>query len=274
VHTTKPKTIVITGASAGIGAEFARRLSRDGNNLVLAARRRTPLQQIAAEAESLGAPRALSVVADVSNRDEVEAIGKAAVDAFGGFDVWINNAGRGIDKSVLDLSGDDFDEIMTVNAKSALFGSQVAAAHFLASGHGHIINVSSFLGRVPLALHRSAYNAAKAALNALTANFRVELHKRNPEIHVTLFMPGMVATDFAKNAKHAPPGVGSYAGPHVQTAAQVADILADVIEHPVAEVYTNPSSSDMARRYFADVGAFEQAGGNPWQNRPATGGGR
>jgi hypothetical protein len=60
----------------------------------------------------------------------------------------------------------------------------------------------------------------------------------------------------------------------VQTTAQVADILADVLEHPVAEVYTNPASSDMALRYFADVGAFERSGGNPWQNRPPTGGGR
>jgi short-subunit dehydrogenase len=271
---TQPKTIVITGASAGIGAEFARRLARDGNTLVLAARRRPELERVITEAESLGAPRAIAVVADVSVREQVASIAHAAIDAFGGFDVWINNAGRGIDKSVLDLTGDEFDEIMAINAKSALYGSQIAAAHFLERGHGHIINVSSFLGRVPLALHRSAYNAAKAALNTLTANFRVELAKRNPAIHVTLFMPGMVATDFAKHAKHAPPGVTSYSGPHVQTTAQVADMVADVIAHPVAELYTNPGSADMARRYLEDVTAFEQAGGNPWQNRPPVGGGR
>jgi short-subunit dehydrogenase len=267
------KTIVITGASAGIGAEFARRLARDGNNLVLAARRLAELQQIAAEAESLGAPRAVAVAADVSDRAQVALVAKAAVGAFGGFDIWINNAGRGIDKSVLDLTGDEFDEIMAVNTKSALYGSQIAAEHFLERGHGHIINVSSFLGRVPLALHRSAYNAAKAALNALTANFRVELHKRNSAIHVTLLMPGMVATDFAKNSKNAPPGVTSYSGPHVQTTAQVADIVAGIIAQPIAEVYTNPASSDMARRYFDDVAAFE-AGSNPWQSRPPAGGSR
>src|SRR5262245_14588476 len=116
------KTIVITGASAGIGAEFARRLARDGNNLVLAARRLAELQQIAAEAESLGAPRAVAVAADVSDRGEVARVATAALGAFGGFDVWINNAGRGIDKSVLDLTGDEFDEIMAVNTKSALYG--------------------------------------------------------------------------------------------------------------------------------------------------------
>jgi short-subunit dehydrogenase len=268
------KTIVITGASAGIGAEFARRLARDGNNLVLAARRRPELQQIAAEAESLGAPRAVAVPADVCDRAQVAQVAKAAIDAFTGFDVWINNAGRGIDKSVLDLTGDEFDEIMAVNTKSALYGSQIAAAHFLERGRGHIINVSSFLGRAPLALHRSAYNAAKAALNALTANLRGELQKRNPAIHVTLFMPAIVATEFAKHAKHAPAGVTSYSGPNVQTTAQVADIVAEVIAHPVAEVYTNAASADMARRYFDDAEAFEQSDANPWRSRPPVGGGR
>ncbi|MGH7620549.1 MAG: SDR family NAD(P)-dependent oxidoreductase [Gemmatimonadaceae bacterium] len=269
---TQQKTIVITGASAGIGAELARRFARDHHNVVLAARRAPELEQLARELEALGAPRALPVVADVTERAQVVALAKTAIDAFGGFDVWINNAGRGIDRSVLDLTGDEFDDIMAVNAKSVLYGSQAAAEHFLERGRGHLINVSSFLGRVPLALHRSAYNAAKAAVNVLTANFRVELQKRNPAIHVTLLMPGMVSTDFAKHARNAPSTATSYAGPHVQTTAQVADIVATVIEHPVAEVYTNPSSADMARRYLEDVSAFETASGNPWQNRPPAGG--
>ena len=271
---TQQKTIVITGASAGIGAEFARRLARDRHTLVLAARRLPELRALGAEAESLGAPRAIPVVADVTSREEIVALAGMASTACGGFDVWINNAGRGIDKSVLDLTGEEFDDMMAVNAKSVLYGSQVAAEHFLERGHGHLINVSSFLGRVPMALHRSGYNAAKAAVNSLTANFRVELHKRNPNIHVTLLMPGMVSTEFAKNARHAPADARAYSGPHVQSTAQVADIAAEVIANPVAEVYTNSSSADMALRYLKDVGAFEESGGNPWQTRPPTGGGR
>src|SRR6185437_8707152 len=144
----------------------------------------------------------------------------------GGIDVWINNAGRGITKSVLDLTGDDVDDMMAVNVKSALYGMQVAAQHFLERGHGHIINVSSFLGRVPMTLPRSAYNAAKHALNALTANLRVELRARNPNVHVTLVMPGMVATDFARNTRHAPPGTGVPNGPNVQTVEEVAEVIA------------------------------------------------
>ena len=265
-----PKTIVITGASGGIGAEIARYLGARGHQLVLAARRDDELQHVAREAEAAGSPRAIAVHTDVTKRSDVEALRDAAVTTFGGFDVWINNAGRGITKSVLDLTDEDFDDVMAVNVKSALYGMQVAAAHFLERGSGHVINISSFLGRVPMALHRSAYNAAKAALNSLTANLRVELASRNPGIHVTLVMPGMVATDFARNAIGAPPGAGVYSGSHVQTVQQVAEIVGQVIETPVAEVYTNPSSAEMSRRYFADVGAFESSGGNPWSSPPSS----
>ena len=195
---TQRKTIVVTGASAGIGAGIARRLGADGHQLVLAARRPQELQTVAADAELAGAERAIAVQTDVTDRAEVEALRDAAISAFGGFDVWINNAGRGITRSVLELSDRDVDEMMNVNVKTALYGMQIAAEHFLERGHGHIINISSFLGRVPMATHRSAYNAAKAALNALTANLRVELRAKNPNILVTLVMPGMVATDFAQ----------------------------------------------------------------------------
>jgi short-subunit dehydrogenase len=266
------KTTVITGASAGIGAGLARRLGAEGHQLVLASRRPLELEAVALDAERAGSPRAVAMQIDVRDRDKVDALSARAIAEFGGFDVWVNNAGRGITRSVLELTGDDFDEMMNVNVKSALYGMQAAARHFLERGSGHIVNISSFLGRVPLALHRSAYNAAKAALNALTANMRVELHARSPNIHVTLVMPGMVATEFARNALGAPPNAPVYSGAHVQTVTQVADIVASVIEHPVAEVYTNPSSAEMAGKYFADVGAFESHGGNPWAS--PQGGGR
>src|SRR5437016_11062315 len=102
------KTIVITGASAGIGAAIARRLARDGCNIVLAARRADELQQVAEQAKRDGAPNAIVVPSDVTKRGDVEAIRDVAVRELGGFDVWINNAGRGITKTVLQLTSDDF----------------------------------------------------------------------------------------------------------------------------------------------------------------------
>jgi short-subunit dehydrogenase len=253
------KSIVVTGASAGIGAAMARRLGREGHNLVLAARRAKELADVAAESGT----NVRTVVADVTRREDVERLRDAAIDAFGSVDVWINNAGRGITRSVLDLSDDDFDEMMRVNVKSALYGMQAIVPYFLQRGRGHLINISSFLGRVPIAAHRSAYNAAKAALNALTANLRADVAGKG--VDVSLVMPGLVATEFARNvigtpSAHPPqwtPALSAAEGPNAamkpQTAEEVADAVAALIDHPRAEVYTNPASPEIARRWFEQL---------------------
>jgi short-subunit dehydrogenase len=254
------RVVVITGASAGIGAALARRLGGERHRLVLAARRGAELRRVAAEAEAEGAPAALAVEADVTRRADVERLRDAALDAFGHFDVWVNNAGRGIARSVLELTDADVDEMIAVNVKSALYGMQAAAEHFVGRGSGHVINVSSFLGRVPLVAFRSAYNAAKAALNALTANLRVELRARHPGIHVSLVMPGVVTTEFARNALGGTPGAPPAPGGRQlkpQTAEEVAEVIVELIDEPRAEVYTNPAHPEVVRRYYADVEAFE-----------------
>jgi NADP-dependent 3-hydroxy acid dehydrogenase YdfG len=260
------KVVVITGASAGIGAALARRLGGDGHAVVLAARREPELRRVAQDS----GPEALVVVADVTKRADVERIRDEALRVFDHIDVWVNNAGRGITRPVLELSDSDFDEMMEVNVKSALYGMQAVVPYFMERGKGHLINVSSFLGRVPVATHRSAYNAAKAALNALTANARVDVHKTCPDVAISLVMPGMVRTEFAENAlwsrgAGAVPWTSSSAPPTeaaaVQTSEQVADVIAELIAHPVAEVYTNPWSGAMARRYYEDVSAFEAQSG-------------
>jgi len=245
------RSIVITGASAGIGAAIARRLGRDGNKLALAARRADLLRDVARES----APDAIAVVADVTRREDVERLRDEALRAFGAVDVWINNAGRGISRSVLDLTDADLDEMMLINVKSALYGMQAVVPYFVERGRGHLINISSFLGRVPIAAHRSAYNAAKAALNALTANLRADVGGKGVE--VSLVMPGLVSTEFARNVIGTPSAVPPQWTPNAamkpQTAEEVADAVADLIEHPRAEIYTNPASPEMARRYFDDL---------------------
>lgn len=124
------KSIVITGASAGIGAAIARRLGRDGNRIALAARRADRLAEVAKDC----GPDAIVVVADVTHRDDVERLRDEAIRAFGGIDVWINNAGRGISRSVLDLTDADLDEMMQINVKSALYGIQAIVPHFIERG--------------------------------------------------------------------------------------------------------------------------------------------
>jgi short-subunit dehydrogenase len=251
------KVVVITGASSGIGAALARRLGDDGHRLVLAARREAQLREVASESEVRGAAGTCVFPADVTRREDVLRLRDVALDAFGRFDVWVNNAGRGITRPVLELRDFELDEMIGVNVKSALYGMQAAVPYFIKrGGFGHVINVSSFLGRVPVAGFRSAYSAAKAALNSLTTNLRMDLREEYPDIHVTLVMPGVVTTEFARNVlgEARPPLLT--AG-QAQTAEEVAEVIALVIQNPVPEVYTNPASPEVVRRFYADPGGFE-----------------
>jgi short-subunit dehydrogenase len=249
------RTIVITGASAGIGAELARHLGAAGHRLVLAARTKDRLESVARDIGN----DLRAVATDVTSRAAVERLRDEAIRAFGHVDVWVNNAGQGIDKRVLDLTDEDFDAMMTVNVKSALYGMQAIIPHFIERGAGHLINISSFLGRVPIATNRSAYNAAKAALNALTANLRVDLRAAHPGIHVSLVMPSVVSTDFPKNARGSTGAMPPGSPMKPQTPKEVAAIIGELVEHPRAEIYTNPAAPPLAKRYFEDVGAFEDA---------------
>jgi NADP-dependent 3-hydroxy acid dehydrogenase YdfG len=240
----REKVIVLTGASSGIGAALAELCGGRGAKQMLVARRRAELEAVAARAGE-----AAVCVADVSRRGDVERVLAETLGRFGHVDVWINNAGRGITQATSQLTDEDFDEMMQVNVKSALYGMQVVLPHFKAQKQGHIINISSLLGRVPLAHFRSAYCAAKHALNALTACLRFELRAEFPEIHVSTVSPGVVATEFGTNARGG--GVDSRQLPGAQPVAEVAEVIASVIEQPRADVYTRPQYRDFIVSYFA-----------------------
>jgi short-subunit dehydrogenase len=235
--------------------------------LVLAARRERELQRVADESRELGAAKAIAAPVDVTRRDQVFELRDKAIAEFGRIDVWVNNAGRGITRAVLDLTDEDVDEMLSVNLKSAIYGMQAAVPYFIERGEGHLINVSSFLGRVPIASFRSVYSASKAALNSLTANLRMDL-RDHPGVRVSLIMPGVVTTDFARNVRGdvRPPISAAAPGASpmfTQTPEEVADRIAEVIDNPVAELYTNPASAEIARRYYADVAEFERGGAPP-----------
>jgi short-subunit dehydrogenase len=188
----------------------------------------------------------------------VERLRDRAIEAFGAIDVWVNNAGRGMSRQAADVTADELDEMITVNVKSALYGMQAVLPHFQQRGRGQIVNVSSFLSRVPMASIRAAYSASKAALNSLTANLRMDLAATHPAIRVTLVMPGLVSTEFGSHAVHGTPAFRPPAGgPPIQTAEEVAAAIAGAIDHPVAEMFTNPALAPVAQRYFEDVERFE-----------------
>ncbi|HEX2686969.1 MAG TPA: SDR family NAD(P)-dependent oxidoreductase [Kofleriaceae bacterium] len=250
----KDKVIVITGASSGIGAELASVVAmRGARGIVLAARRGDELSAMAAR---LG-PSALAVVTDVTRRGDVEQLRDRALAQFGHIDVWVGNAGRGISRSVTQLTDADLDDMITTNVKSVLYGIQAVLPHFRDRTRGHLITVSSMLGRISMAPIRSAYSAAKSAVNSLMTSLRLELTPEFPEIHVSTVMPGVVATSFGASALHG--GPDSRTLPNAQPVGEVATVIADLIEHPRAEVYTRPELAQLAARYFSaeDVGTIE-----------------
>jgi short-subunit dehydrogenase len=250
----KDKVIVITGASSGIGAALAETLAARGpRGLVLAARRGAELSATAAR---LGGGT-LAVVTDVTVRGDVEQLRDRALAQFGQIDVWVGNAGRGITRSVTQLTDADVDDMMAINVKSVLYGLQAVLPHFRDRKRGHLITVSSMLGRIAMAPMRSAYSAAKAAVSSLMTSLRLELRGEFPDIHVSTVMPGIVATPFGANALHG--GPPSQALPNAQPVGEVAAAIADLIERPRAELYTRPELAQLAARYYAadDVAAIE-----------------
>ena len=242
------KVVVVTGASAGIGAALAVTLAARGQSLVLVARREAKLAEIATRCGG----SALAVVADVGTRSEVRRVVEAALERFGRIDVWVNNVGRGISRLPSQITDDDVDEIMRLNVKSALYGMQEVLPHFKERGEGQVVNVSSLLGRVPFATIRSAYCGAKHFLNALTATFRAEVQETHPGIQFSLVSPGVVRTDFGLSALHG--GPDSRQLPNSQSAEEVAEVIASVIESRKPDVYTRKGSHDRIAGYYAGIG--------------------
>ena len=246
------KVVVITGASSGFGKGAALEFARCGAMLALGARRDNLVEDIARECEALGV-RAVPVAIDVSIPNDVEQLGRAALDEFGRLDVWVNNAGVGITRMPSQLTDEDIETMMRANVLSALYGMQEVLPHFRSRGRGHIINVSSMLGRIPLATFRSAYCGAKHFLNALTATFRDELAETDPGIRVSLVSPGVVRTEFGANAVHGGPDSRNL--PASQSAQEVAAVIARMIESPRPDVYTRADGRERVLEYFASHGS-------------------
>jgi short-subunit dehydrogenase len=268
------KVIVITGASSGIGAELAKKLAKHNVKLVLLARRKDALEAVADQCQASGAADTLIVPCDVTERKQIEDALTVTVEKFGTVDVWINNAGRGITKSVLELTDEDVNEMMKVNVLSALYGMQVAVKYFQTRtpASGMVMNVSSQLGRISsFAPMRSAYCASKYSLNALTSALRVDIAKSYPEIIISLFSPGAVATDFGSNALHG--GVDSRKNPGAQDVGEVADVIIEGIIEKKEDFYSRSVYQTFVSEYYKDVASADRKfieGGAPEFIKSAT----
>ena len=232
------RVVAITGASAGIGRATALRLARDGAALAICARRRDRLDAAAAEMTAAGG-RVLAVAADVTREDDMNALVTQAVDRFGRLDVMMCNAGFGIAGAIDEISPEQMRSLIDINFMGTYFAARAALPVFRRQGRGHIVIVSSIVGKrgVP---YLGAYSATKFAQVGLAECLRAEV--AGSDIHVSLVYP--VSTDsefFAVMSRETGMVVTRAAGPR-QDATVVADAIARAIDRPVPEIYPHVAS--------------------------------
>lgn len=192
----KDNVVVITGASAGIGLEIARRLAASGAKLVLAARNPALLEDAAAECAALGAS-VLPMPTDVADRDQCKALIDGAVAKFGRIDTLINNAGISMHARFDELHDiEAVERITAINYFGAVYCTWYALPH-LKKSHGRLVAVSSLTGKngVPT---RTLYSGTKHAMAGFFDSLRIEL--KDDGVSVTVVYPGFVATDIAERA--------------------------------------------------------------------------
>jgi NADP-dependent 3-hydroxy acid dehydrogenase YdfG len=219
------KVVIVTGASSGIGAAFARLAAGEGARLVLAARR---TERLAALAREL--PGALPVTADLRDAAQVRGVVDAARERFGRVDVLVNNAGQGLHVPVEEIRLDDLKAVVELNLYAPLVAMQAVLPLMRAQGGGTIVNVSSGTTRMIIP-GIGAYSATKCALNQLTATARAEW--AGDGIAVCLVHPGVTATEFHQSLRAGSMRAGGHVVP--EAAEVVAEAVLEAVRTGAAE---------------------------------------
>ena len=227
------RVVAITGASAGIGRATALRLARDAAAVAICARRADRLERVAAEIAAAGG-EPLALVADVTREADMERFVAAAVDRFKRLDVILCNAGFGVAGAIDDIAPAQMQELLDVNYTGTYLAVRAALRVFRRQGYGHVIVVSSIVGKrgVP---YMGAYAATKFAQVGLAECLRAEV--AGSPIRVSVVYPVSTDTEFFDvMTRHTGVEVSRASGPR-QNVETVADAIARAIEHPTPEVY-------------------------------------
>lgn len=228
------RTIVITGASSGVGLATALRLAKPGVNMVLIARRRPPLDDVAEQCRERGA-NALVLTGDMGKEHDVDEAARRVIATFGGFDVWINNASVAAYGSFLDIPSEEFSKVLRTNIDGYIYGARAALRHFSETEQGLLINVASALGAFP-GPYISPYVTSKYAVRGLSAALRQELlYEKRRGIHVSTVLPATIDTPFYHHAANFS-GKQLKAMDPVYPPEAVAAAIEKLITRPKAEV--------------------------------------
>lgn len=194
------QVVVITGASSGIGLTTAHLFaSRGARGLVLAARNEKALRKVADELNR-GGTHAVAVPADVSKREDLEKIAKTAIDTFGGFDTWVNDAAVALYGTLDRIPIEDQRQLFEVNYWGVVNGSLIAAEHLRHRG-GTLINLGSVVSERTM-IYQTQYSASKHAVKAFTDGLRMELETQGAAMTVTLIKPSAIDTPYVEHARN------------------------------------------------------------------------
>ncbi|MFC8666383.1 SDR family NAD(P)-dependent oxidoreductase [Streptomyces sp. NPDC057199] len=226
---------LVTGASSGIGAATARRLGEDGASVVLLARRKERLTELAAEIEKAGGT-ALVVEADIADRAQAEAAVQETVERFGRLDILVNNAGLMLLGPVVGADVEEWERMIAVNVQGLLYTTRAALPHLLKAAEdgprrvADIVNISSIAGRVAWNGY-GVYNLTKFGMNGFTESLRQEVTRRH--VRVGVLEPGGVDTELGSHNDHKPEireAIGAF---YEQTEVLVPDDIADGVAYMV-----------------------------------------
>ena len=227
------RTVIVTGASLGIGRETARLFARAGANVVLASRNAERLARVAQELQAYRG-RSLAVPTDVADDQAVEAMVKRAAEEFGSVDILVNNAGLGLYARLAEGSMENVRYLFEVNVFGALNCIRAVVPYMKQQRRGQIINVSSLAGKIA-APYEGAYAATKFALTAISDALRLELFDYG--ITVISVYPGPIETPFRENAlKEIELPAASPVVRHIP-AVRVAEAIVKAARDERAEVY-------------------------------------
>lgn len=191
------KVAVVTGAGSGIGRALAKLLAARGCRLALSDVNEAGLKETA---ESCGAKEVRTYLLDVSDRDAIYAHADQVAKDFGQVNLIINNAGVALSASVREMTDDDFKWVMDIDFWGVAHGTRAFLPHLIASGDGHVVNVSSVFGLIGVP-KQSAYNAAKFAVRGFTEALRQEMQVEGQPVAVSCVHPGGIRTNIANAAR-------------------------------------------------------------------------